>query len=109
METNLKNLFFNLGLSEDQVKVYLSALELGQASMQGLAVKSGVKRTSIYNFIRELIDKKLIVTSQKKKRIVYSAIHPNQLVEIEKSRITELNRAYPSCWPYIISLLPNHG
>ena len=95
METDLKNLFLNLGLTEDQSKVYVAALELGQASMQELARKSGVKRTSIYNFIEELIDKKLIATSQKRKRTVYSAIHPNQLIELEKARLAELNRVLP--------------
>src|SRR3989338_4407031 len=95
MQNELTKLFESLGLSEDQTKVYLAALELGQASMQDLADKSGVKRTSIYNFIKELIAKGLIVTAKKRKRTVYSAIHPNQLIELEKSRLSELHRVLP--------------
>lgn len=90
-----EKLFQNLGLDEAQTKVYLAALELGQGTMQDLARKSGVKRTSIYNFIENLIQKRLIATSKKRGRTLYSAIHPQQLVEIEKSRLEELNRTLP--------------
>jgi HTH-type transcriptional regulator, sugar sensing transcriptional regulator len=95
MDNNIQYLFKYLGLNEDQTKVYLAALELGEASMQELAHKSGVKRTSIYNFIDELKDRKLIVTSKKRKRTLYSAVHPSQLIEIEKARLAELDRALP--------------
>lgn len=90
-----KNLLNSLGLKESQAAVYLAALELGQANMQELARKSGVKRTSIYNFIEELRERGLITETKKKKRRVYSAVHPGQLVEIEKTRVTELERALP--------------
>lgn len=95
MEQNLERLFRELGIDDDQAKVYLAALELGQANMQDLARKSGVKRTSIYNFIDELIDKQLLVRSRKRKRTLYSAIHPAQLLELEKSRIAEIQRFMP--------------
>lgn len=95
IDKNIYKLLTEFGLSEDQVKVYLAALELGEASMQDLATKSGVKRTSIYNFIKELIDKKLIITGKNKKRITYAAIHPEQLVEYEKVKILELQRFLP--------------
>jgi sugar-specific transcriptional regulator TrmB len=95
MEKHTSSLFKNLGLTEDQAKVYLAALELGQSSMQELARKSGVKRTSIYNFIQSLIDRQLIITSRKRKRVVYSGVHPNQLLEIEKARLAELDRTLP--------------
>jgi sugar-specific transcriptional regulator TrmB len=95
MNKNIINLLNKIGLTQDQADVYLAALELGQASMQDLARKSGVKRTSIYNFIQSLIEKQLITTSRKRKRLVYSAVHPNQLLEIEKSRLAELDRTLP--------------
>ena len=40
----------SLGLSEAEIAVYLATLELGQANVQEISRKSGVKRTSIYNF-----------------------------------------------------------
>ncbi len=90
-----KNLLAGLGLSESQAAVYLAALELGQATMQALARKSGVKRTSIYNFIEELKDRSLITETKKQKRRVYSAVDPEHLIEIEKTRLKELERLTP--------------
>ena len=90
-----KNILTGLNLSEAEAGVYLAALELGQATMQALAYKSKVKRTSIYNFIEELKEKGLITETKKKKRRVYSAVHPEQLVEIEKTRVTELQKILP--------------
>lgn len=90
-----KNLLKSLNLKEAQASVYLAAMELGQASMQELAKKSGVKRTSIYNFIEELRERGLITETKKKKRKVYSAVSPEQLIEIEKTRVTELSRSLP--------------
>ena len=63
--------------------------------MQQLARKSGVKRTSIYNFIDELKERGFIVETIKKKRKMYSAVNPEQLVEIEKTRLAELERLTP--------------
>lgn len=91
----MENLFKELGVNDEQAKVYLAALELGQANMNELAEKAGLKRTSVYNYVDELIQKKLMTTGKKRKRVVYSAIHPNMLIEIEKARLAELNRTLP--------------
>ncbi len=90
-----KDLQRSLNLTDAQASVYLAALELGQATMQQLARKSGVKRTSIYNFIDELKERHLITEAKKHKRSVYSAVHPDKLMEIEQERIKELNSLLP--------------
>ncbi len=90
-----KDLMKSLSLTEAQASVYLAALELGQASIQQLARKSGVKRTSIYNFIDELMERHLVIELRKHKRNVYSAVHPDKLLEIEQDRLKELNSLLP--------------
>jgi len=90
-----KNLLQSLNLTVAQSAVYLAALELGQASMQDLARKSGVKRTTIYKFIGELKDRGLIIETKRKTRSLYAAVPPEQLVEIEKARLAELNNLLP--------------
>lgn len=95
MELISKTLLRSLALSQPQAWVYTAALELGEATMQQLSRKSGVKRTSIYNFLDELKERGFIVETVKRKRKVYSAIDPEQLVEIEKTRLIELERTLP--------------
>src|SRR5438309_1359422 len=90
-----KALLKSLGLTEPQAHVYLAALEFGQISMQDLARRSGVKRTSIYNFIDELTERGLLMETKKRRRKLYSAIHPEQLLELERTRVTEIERLMP--------------
>ena len=89
--TSLKN----LGLSEQETRVYLAALELGEATVQDLARKSGVKRTSIYNFIDKLKKQGYLAMTKRKKRVLYAAAHPKQLVELEKQRLAWLEGVLP--------------
>lgn len=84
-----------LGLSEAEARVYLAALELGQASIQDLSKKSGVKRTSIYHFLDDLKDRKLIFETSRKKRKVYSAAKPYQLLELGRIRLAEVQSVMP--------------
>jgi sugar-specific transcriptional regulator TrmB len=85
-----KRLCQNLGLTPDQAQVYIAGLEMPQASVQDLSRLSGVKRTTIYSFIDELIENGFIVRKKKNKRYLYSSVHPRQLLELEKSRVKEL-------------------
>src|SRR3989344_4616240 len=90
-----KSLLSSLGLNEAQATVYTTALELGESNMQQLSRKSGIKRTSIYNFIDELKSRGLIVELKKRRRKIYSAVHPRQLLEMEKTKIMELEHVMP--------------
>ena len=47
------------GLSETEAKIYLAALELGQTSVSRIARKSGIKRTTIYLSLENLMEKGL--------------------------------------------------
>lgn len=90
-----KGLLEVLGLSEAQAKVYEAALELGESSMQELAKKSGIIRTTIYSFMDVLKDRGFITETKKGKRRVYSATHPERLLDVSKARVVELETAMP--------------
>ncbi len=84
-----------LGLSNAEIAVYLAALELGEAQIQDISRKSGVKRTSIYNFIDALKDKKFLTEIKKGKRRVFSATSPHLLLEQQKSKVSSVERLIP--------------
>ncbi len=90
-----ENLLKTLGLNQAQGQVYVAALELGEATMQALARKSAVNRSTIYTFIDELISRGYILENKKNKRRVYSAVHPEKLVEMQENRVNELQGALP--------------
>lgn len=88
-------LLTSLNLSNTEAAVYLAALELGEGSILDISRESGIKRSSIYNFIGVLKTRGLIVETKKKKRAVFSAAPPHTLVEIEHTRLNDLVRLLP--------------
>lgn len=92
---NEAELMQTLGLSEQEIAVYLAALELGEANIQEISRKSGVKRTSIYNFIDTLKERQLLSEIKKGKRKLYSAVSPHHLVDEQKSKVASVERLIP--------------
>ncbi len=84
-----------LGLSEQEIAVYLAALELGEANIQEISRKSKVKRTSIYNFIDTLKARQLLSEIKKGKRKLYSAVSPHHLIDEQKSKVASIERLIP--------------
>ncbi len=90
-----KNILQSLNLTDSQGRVYVATLELGQSNMQGLARKSGIKRSTIYTFIEEMKERGLVLETKRRKRTLYSAAHPEHLVELEKTRLAEIQSLLP--------------
>lgn len=85
-----------LGLSEKEAALYLAGLELGPASVKALAIKSKVKRTTIYQLLDDLKVKGLFKESLRKKKLLYVAAHPNQLKVMLNDQSEVLNRNFES-------------
>ena len=71
-----------IGLSEREAKVYLAALELGKASIQDVAKKAGINRTTTYLMIDSLMKKGLVYTIKSGKRTLFAADSPEHLLQI---------------------------
>lgn len=84
-----------VGLNQKEAKVYLATLELGEASVQEIAKKSGVKRTSIYNLIDDLIKREIIHVVIKKKKKKFVATEPTALKEMITQRKKALEEVLP--------------
>ncbi|MBI3632065.1 MAG: hypothetical protein HY225_01295 [Candidatus Vogelbacteria bacterium] len=85
---NLIELVKNLGLSDKAAKIYVAGLELGEASVQQLAQKSGLKRTSLYYILDELIDSGILIAAKTGKKIRYIPEQPETLLKIIKERVS---------------------
>lgn len=79
----------HLGLDEKEAKVYLAALEFGPTTVAKLAQKSGIKRTSIYEFLPDMLARGILATTASGKRTLYTSINPRELnLLIEKQQKT---------------------
>ena len=79
-----------LGLSEKEAKVYLTALELGRASITELARASSLKRSTVHLAIESLVMLGLLSETRNNKRRVISAVHPRRLVELANFRASQI-------------------
>lgn len=102
---SLTNILKNWGLSENEAKVYLAALELGQATVISLARKSLVKRTTIYTVIEELKAKGLVTETKKGTKTYFVAEDPEKLKELEEERLKDLEQSLPEL-KSIFNLMP---
>jgi len=91
----------DMGLTASEALVYVTLLENGTSLITELAKKSGLKRTSVTNYIHWLLQKWYISQSTSGKRIVYIAESPEQIlrdIEVKKKRfekhIPELNNLF---------------
>lgn len=87
-------ILYKLGLSEKEAKVYLSALELGTETVQKIAKKSGIGRTTAYAHIKSLIKRGLMSSGTRDGKTYFSAEPPENLsflLEGQKKEIGQLS------------------
>jgi len=76
-----------LGLTENEINVYLAILRQGVATIKSLTSTSGVKRTTIYSCLTKLKKLGLITEGKEKKKRVFLPEAPEKLFEeIDKKR-----------------------
>lgn len=100
----LTNDLIKIGLSDKEAKVYLAALELGQASVQDIASKAGVNRPTTYVVLESLIKKGLCSTYHKDKKVHYIAESPeviHSILELQKKTIEEKQKQIEDLMPQL--------
>lgn len=77
-------------LTPKEARLYVAALELGEASMADIALHAELKRSTAYKIAEELEEKGLLghFTAQKKQR--YVATRPENLVGLLEKNLTEI-------------------
>jgi len=83
----------NLGLSEKAAQVYLASLELGEAPVQKLAERAGLKRTTVYYVLEELVAFGALVETKQNKKIEYVPAEPSHLLQRAKERLNDFETA----------------
>jgi len=86
-----------LGLSEKEVKVYLTSLELGPNSVQNIAKQARLSRPTTYEIIKKLEEKKLFLETKQKRKRLFRAQSPESILGIlrtQKREIEEKEREF---------------
>ncbi len=84
-----------LGLSEKESVTYIALLELDEANIAQIAKKARLKRTTLYDIITSLMDRRMVGTTKKGHRILYYAEDPRKLEEQIEERGLLLRKMLP--------------
>ncbi len=97
MQSITSQLKDSVGFSDKKSRVYLALLKLGEATIIDIANESNLKRSTVYNFIPELLQEGFIHTTSKKGRRLYY-IEDTRLL---KTRLEEKVRHIDSLLPQL--------
>ncbi|MFA6536779.1 MAG: helix-turn-helix domain-containing protein [Patescibacteria group bacterium] len=100
----LANELQKIGLTDKEARVYLSSLELGQASVQNIAKESGVNRATTYIILEALKEKGLVSSYEHGKKAFFVATSPDQLdsvFEIKKKDLEEKEKNFKRLLPQL--------
>ncbi|MCX8194061.1 MAG: hypothetical protein N3G19_01735 [Candidatus Pacearchaeota archaeon] len=85
-----------LGLRENEIKVYISLLELGVSKVDAISKRVPLPRTTIYGILKSLLEKGLVSYVIKSGIKYFEATDPKRLLLIEKEKIQVLQNLIPS-------------
>jgi sugar-specific transcriptional regulator TrmB len=91
----MKEQIREVGLTENESKVYLKLLELGPSNAGSISRKSGLHRRVIYDTLEMLIQKGLIGYIKRNNIKLFSASNPNRFLEIIKEKEENINEVIP--------------
>jgi len=91
--TLMKRLVADMGFSDKKAQIYISLLELGEVTASLIAKSAGIKRTTVYNILPELLQEGLINKYKSAKKTLFFIEDTRGLVarlEERKSGILEI-------------------
>ena len=91
----LENELKKAGLSDDEAKTYLAALELGEMTISRLAKKSGVNRSTTYFVVDSLMAKGLMSRIRKGKKTFFYAEDPRKIQELLQEKEEAIEKIMP--------------
>src|SRR3989344_8253028 len=91
-----KTALAELGLSDGEIKVYLSLLKLGTVPVSRIKEDTGLHRTTIYDFVEKLLQKGLVSYVVRGNVKVYRAADPGKLKDFLGEKQSALEQVLPA-------------
>jgi len=85
----------NYGLEDEESRLYLAALEAGEAPLARIAKKAGLKRSSAYVIAKKLEEKGLLGNFKMRNGLRFVASQPDILLEQLNRKKEEINEILP--------------
>ncbi len=92
---DIKQVLKNYGLKDEETRLYLAALEMGEMPLAVMAKKAGLKRSSAYLIAKSLEEKGLMGSFKMRNGMRFVATDPLILKEQLKRKMIEIEEAIP--------------
>ena len=92
----IKNSLKNVGLSEQEASIYVALLKMGNLAASRIAKTIGVKRTTVYPILQNMVSKGFVQTIQKKNQKYYGAAKPQSIVAYLEKKLEDFESIIPS-------------
>ena len=76
----------DLGLSLNEARIYEALVDIGEASVNTISIKTKINRSNVYDAMERLCNKGLTTELFVKSQKYYKAIHPRRLLELLKEK-----------------------
>lgn len=84
-----------IGLSQNEARVYEALLQIGEASVQEISLKAKVHRRNVYDSLNKLMEKGLVSEVFVKGEKNFKAINPRRLLELLKEKESKVDKVLP--------------
>lgn len=84
-----------IGLSENEAKIYLALLKLGQSLVSKIVIETRINRTHIYDRLNKLLEKGIVSYAIKSGKKYFRAISPEKLLEKLEEKEKEFRNILP--------------
>ncbi len=98
---DIKQTLKQVGMTENEIQVYITLLKLGSSIVAHIAERSGLYRPYVYDTLERLQEKGLVSFYVRENKRYFEAVNPEQLVELEKEKLEELNGVLPKLQEFV--------
>jgi len=92
---NQLSIIQDLGLKEEEAKIYLACLKLGVAKISEIAEEVIIPRTSIYVHLGSLTKKVFVKRTKKGSFESFAPVEPDEILENSKYKIDNFSKIIP--------------
>ena len=85
-----------LGLTDNEIKIYLALLELGTSTPSQISSKLGLSRSYVYDALDRLLEKEIVSTILVRNKKNFSANNPKRILESQKQKLENLRKIIPN-------------
>jgi thioredoxin reductase/sugar-specific transcriptional regulator TrmB len=97
----------SLGLTENEIKIYLTLLKVGSSTAYDLSKRTGIYRVHVYDKLEQLMDKGLATYVLKGSKKHFQATHPDKIKDYlaeKKQELEEKSQNVSNLLPELIAL-----